>query len=117
MAKAIYFQVDKFVDSVIKDMKLHDINAPTRLALHQMIEEKLAERIVLTIIDHFGAKEVEMFDKLLNDHPEMSEIDAMIMMAPDIQGLKEDLENRVNSLYKELTYDAARIDEALLAHK
>ncbi len=104
MQNPIYFQADKFADQVIKDMNLLTTDAAYIKELKQEIINLLGERIISVLIDHFGPNEVERFEKLMDDHPEISEMDAMILMAPEIPGLKEDLEKQVDSLHQELLF-------------
>ncbi len=115
MTKPIYFKAQNFIDSVVEDMKLGEVNSPTLYKIRQMIEERLAHRVMTTFMTYLGTKEMDVFAKLMEDHPEITEIDALIMMAPEIPGLKEGLEKNIDSLHKELTYDAQRVETALNA--
>jgi 2-methylisocitrate lyase-like PEP mutase family enzyme len=81
-----------------------EINAPTLLKIRAQIEKMAADRVIASFIDQIGTKEAKMLDKLMEDHPEISEIDALLLMSDDMPGLKLEIEKNINSLYKELTY-------------
>ena len=117
MSKPQYFNIQKFIDEAIKDMKLGDVAAPTMLALRETIEARLSDRILVTVIDGMGEREMKLFETLLTDHPELDEIDALMVMAPEMPGLREKLENSINSLYAELTYDAEKIGQSMASVK
>ena len=117
MSKPQYFKIEKFIDEVIKDMKLGDAPAPTMLALREAIEAKLSDRILATVINGMEERELILFETMLTDHPELDEIDALMVLAPQIHGLKEKMERNINSLYSELTYDAEQIGKNLAAVK
>lgn len=110
MAKAIYFDPKKFVASVISDMKLGEESAPTILELGKGIEALLGDRILATVVRGMDDREFSLFNNILDSHPELSEVDALIVMAPNIQGLKEKLEATINSLHSQLVYDAENIE-------
>jgi hypothetical protein len=118
MAKApLYFQVNKFVDEVIKAMKIGKTSDFKNAALREEIEARLGDRIIVTVINSMETRELKIFESLMVDHPELDEIDALMVMAPNMPGLKEKLERNINSLYAELAYDAERIEESLKANK
>ncbi len=113
MAKTTYFDPKIFVASVIDAMKLGEVTAPTMMAMQREIEGLLSDRILGTVIDSMGEKELKMFNNMLEDHPELNEMDALMVLAPSIDGLKEKLERAINSLYGELVYDAEKIEQNL----
>lgn len=113
MPKQNYFNPDKFIDEVIAAMSLGDTDAATTLALREEIEVLLNDRIVSTVIGAFDKREMELFEKILEDHPELDEIDAMMVIAPEVPGLKESLERALNSLYFELAYNARQVEEGM----
>ncbi len=115
MQKPMYFDVDNFVNQVLQAMKLGDVPAPVLLDLRETIENRLSDRIMGTVIESFGEQEMMLFEKLLTDHAELDEVDVVMMIAPQINGLKEKLLRNINSLYEELTYDADRIEESMKA--
>lgn len=100
----MYFKINQFVDDVIGAIGLNDINSPTIFKIRAEIEKMAADRIIVSFIDQIGIKEAKMLDKLMEDHPEISEIDAFLLMSDDMPGLKLEIEKNINSLYKELTY-------------
>jgi hypothetical protein len=117
MNTSVYLDPVKFVEKVIKAMKLGDIPGDALLEIKQAVTDKLADRIVGTVISSFGAKELELFENLMNSEPKIDEMDALFLTAQNVEGLDKKLEREIESLYKELTYDAEKIEEALKINK
>lgn len=115
--KTKYFDVERFVSEVIRDMKFGKIAAPVEMELRGVIEAQLGDRIMATIINSFQEKEMQLFNNILKDHPELDEIDAVMMVAPNVPGLSEKLERNINSLYRELVYDAEHVELAMKDRK
>lgn len=113
MPKPIYFKPDSFVDDVLKAMKLGRVSAPTMLGLREEIESLLNERIITTVIGGFGRRELDLFEKILEDHPELDEVDALMVIAPEVPGIKDSMERAINSLFFELTYSASQIEKSM----
>lgn len=108
-----YLDPVKFVNKVITDMKLGDIAPAMLTSLKSAITSRLADRILGTAIDSFGDNELKAFEKLVNEHPELDEMDAVFITAQEVEGIEDKLKRGIESLYRELTYDAEKIDEAL----
>jgi hypothetical protein len=106
MKKTLYFNAEKFIDDVIEKMDLGNAKAVTMKELRDEIELTLNERIVGTVIDSFSQRELTLFEQLLEDHPELDEIDALMVLAPGVEGLKDRLEREINSLFFELIRDS-----------
>ena len=115
MQKVKYFDSEKFVNDALAAMKLGETNAVTLLALREEIENLLSDRIIGTVIGSMDKKAMQTYNNILEDHPELDEMDALMMLLPSIEGLKEKLERAINSLYNELIYDASRIGKSLAA--
>ena len=113
MPKTNYFKPDKFVDDVIAAMKLGRVDAPTMLALREQIESMLNERIISTVVGGLRRRELDLFEKILEDHPELDEIDALMVIAPEVPGIKDSLERSINSLFFEFTYNAAQVEKGM----
>jgi hypothetical protein len=111
--KPSYFDSEKFIAAVLKEMGLDKEPAPMLLALREEIENVLVARIIGTVINKMGKKEMAMYTNICSDHPEIDEMDALMILAPSIEGLKEAMERNLNSLYSELVYDAKQIDKRL----
>lgn len=116
MKNSKYFRPETFVESVLAAMKIEEAKPEQRQRLADLIQDLLAKRIIITLIDKFGEKEMEKYEKLADDHPELNEFDILILMAPEIEGLKEDLEKEINSLYQEMVSDCAQVDAILNAN-
>jgi hypothetical protein len=113
MAKVKYFNPDNFIDQVIAAMKIGKSPVSSMQALRDEIELQLGQRIVDTVISSMGKRELELFEKVLDDHPELDEIDAIMMLAPDMPGIKDKMERQINSLYFELVSDAETIGKQM----
>lgn len=111
--KTQYFNPTEFGDRVIQDMNLGEVSPETLEALHEQIEKMLTERILDTVIDAFTKRDLELFEKMLEDHPELDEIDALMVLSTSIDGLKEKLERAINSLYLELVGEAEMVERAM----
>lgn len=111
--KTQYFNPTEFGDRVIKDMNLGEVSPETLVALHDQIEAMLSERILDTVIGAFTKRDLELFEKMLEDHPELDEVDALMVLGTSIDGLKEKLERAIQSLYQELVGEADMVDRAL----
>lgn len=111
--KTQYFNPTEFGDRVIKDMNLGEVSPETLVALHDQIETMLTERILDTVIGAFTKRDLELFEKMLEDHPELDEVDALMVLGTSIDGLKEKLERAIQSLYQELVGEADMVDRAL----
>ena len=108
-----YFDPKAFVQKVIQDCKLTNESEVIRQKLEDRIELALSDRITATIVAKFTERELQLLDKMLEDHPELDEFDAISMIAPSIPGMQEELQKAIDDLYEELTHDAAEIDRAM----
>ena len=109
MQKGKYFDSEKFINATLEAMKLGETNAVVLLALREEIETLLVDRIIGTVIGSMDKKAMQTYNNILEAHPELDEMDALMMLLPSIEGLKEKLERALNSLYNELIYDAEKI--------
>ena len=105
MAKPIYFQLGTFTDSIIEAIGLKNAGAQVLTGVREEIEKMAADQIMNAFEDTIGIKEAKMMDKLMEDHPEITEIDALLLIADDMPGLKSEIEKKLNSLYKVLAYN------------
>lgn len=115
--KIQYFAVDRFVEDVIGAMDLGEVKAPVLLELKSAIAQKLGDRILFTVVNSFKDRELNILENLINDHPELDELDCLWLAAHEVDGLKEKLIREINSLYAELTYDAEQIGKVLTHNK
>lgn len=111
--KPQYFDPKVFVDKIMRDCDFGEIDEKTRLALEEGIERRLAERIVATIINGFNAREFSLLEMVMEDHPELDDIDCIMLISKEIPNLQERLEKAIMDLYEEMTYDAREIQRAM----
>lgn len=107
----IYFDAEAFMEKVIKEMHLEDAPPGFLDQLKDEIELSLTERIVGTIIDNFRTEDLERFEKMMVDHPDWDEFDAVMVIAPEIPGLKEKLRSAIDVLFRELVRGAEKVEE------
>ena len=117
MSKPKYFDMDKFIDSIIEDMKLEKANTLVLKDIREMIAERLADRLITTVFRAFTEREIQLSQQMVKDHPEIDEMDAIMIVAKDVKGLDEEIERQIESLYSELVYDADKIEEAIKIQK
>ena len=108
-----YFNPQTFVDDVIEAMKLGETTAPVMLELRKAVEKRLSDRIIITILDSFEDREMKLYERLLADHQELDDIDVLMMIAPQIPGIREKMERGINSLYFELTREAEEVEKGM----
>ncbi len=111
--KPQYFDPTVFVDKVMRDCDFGDIDDKTRSALEEGIQRRLAERIVASIIDSFNEREFTLLEKVMEDHPELDDIDCIMLISTEVPNLEQRLEKAIMDLYDELTYDARQIQQAM----
>lgn len=112
-----YLDPAKFVNKVITDMKLGAVAPAILTSLKEAITLRLADRILGTVIDSFSEKELKSFENFLNEHPELDEMDALFVTAQEVPDIDDKLRRNIESLYRELTYDADMIEKSLEYNK
>ena len=111
--KPEYFNVKKFIDSVIEEMKLGETPPDIMERLREMIELRLSRRIMDTVIDAFTPEDMQVYQMILEDHRELDEIDAIMIIAQNKDGMEDLIIRNINSLFEELTYTSSRVEDAM----
>lgn len=111
--KVQYFNSQAFVDKVLEDCDLGDISAQVRAELQEQVERRLSERITATVINSMNDKDMQVYEKVLADHPELDDMDALTVVASNLPDLQLKLLKSIQDLYDELTYDARQVQMAL----
>ena len=94
---------------VIEDSQLGEMSGEERDKLERSIARRMEERVTSTIINQFGDEEFDIFNQILDAHPELDEIDAISLVAAKIPGLQERLNEAMETLYNELMDGAERV--------
>lgn len=115
MKKPQYFNIDDFVDSVIAELHVGDQQGPALDELRLTIAQQLRQRLVMKIFQELDREHFTMFERLLKDHPELGELDALMMMLPNIEGMREKLVDTVNILHEELATEARAVYTAKMS--
>jgi len=112
--KPSYFDPETFVNKVFEGLGIDPKNEQSNGELRDEIVIALGDRIMATVFNNFSQKEIKLFDSMLRDHEELDPIDVVMIIAPQIEGLKDALERNINSLYFELIRDADDIRALML---
>jgi len=111
--KVQYFNSQAFVDKVLQDCELGDVSTQDRAELSEQIERRLSERITAVVINGMKDKDMDLYEKVLADHPELDDMDALTIIASGLPDLQIKLLKAIQDLYEELTYDARQIQRAM----
>ena len=111
--KVQYFNPQAFVDKVLDDCKLGDVDANVRAELAEQVERRLSERITATIINAMTDKDMRLYEKVLADHPELDDMDALTVVASSLPDVQVKMLKSIQDLYEELTYDAQQIQYSM----
>lgn len=111
--KVQYFNPQLFVDKVLDDCKLGDVPADVRAELAEQVERRLSERITATIINAMSDKDMRLYEKVLADHPELDDMDALTIVASSLPDVQVKMLKSIQDLYEELTYDAQQIQYSM----
>lgn len=112
--KPSYFDPETFVTRVFEALGIDPKNEQSNGELRDEVVLALGDRIMATVFNNFTQKEIKLFDNMLRDHEELDPIDVVMIIAPQIEGLKDALERNINSLYYELIRDADDIRALML---
>ncbi len=113
MTKIQFTTPEVFIKKVIEDSQLGEMPGEERAKLERSIARRMEERVTTTIIDSFGEEEFGVFNEILDDHPELDEIDALSLVAAKIPGLQERLNEAMQKLYDELLEGADQVKSFL----
>ena len=111
--KPQYFVPDDFVDLLLKDLRMNNIDPKTLEELRKEITFTLVERVNSVVVSSLGEDELFLLQKTLEDHPELDEIDCLSIIAPNIEGLNERIVKTVDDLYLELLEKVKTIDKQI----
>lgn len=111
--KIQYFDPQLFIDKVMRECDFGHLDKETRESLDEAITIRLAERIVATVIDNFTGDEFVLLEKVMEDHPELDDIDAIMIISSRVPDLQVKLEKAMSDLYKEMVYNVSEIGKAV----
>lgn len=109
----IYFNIDNFVDMILKEVKMDKASPEVLDELRLEIAQTLSDRVTATLIASLGEKELFLMNKTLEDHPELDEIDCLSIITSYVPGLDQKILKAVDDLYVEMVQDVKKIDQIL----
>ena len=104
------FNAAQFAEEVLKETGMQNIKPEVKQQLTEEIIQTLTESVIGVLIDSFTDREFFLFRKILEDHPNIDEIDAVSVIAPSIPGINELLLKTISDLFEELVEDARLIN-------
>ncbi|HEV7424370.1 MAG TPA: hypothetical protein VGO21_04240 [Candidatus Paceibacterota bacterium] len=111
--KPIYFNVENFVQMVLKETAMDKAEPSVVEELGLEIANTLSKRITATVIASLGDKELFLLEKTLEDHPELDRIDALSIITSYVPGLNDRILKEVSDLFDELVDNVKEIDKHL----
>jgi hypothetical protein len=115
--KKSYFRPEEFIERVFKATGMDKAPLLMQEELKLELIQTLMTTISNTILNAFEDKELFMLQKMLEDHPEIEQIDAITIIAASIPGLEQRLGEVVEDLYEELVQDYKDIEAAIKPQK
>lgn len=109
----MYFNIDNFVDMILKEVKMDKASPEVLDELRLEIAQTLSDRVTATLIASLGEKELFLMNKTMEDHPELDEIDCLSIITSYVPGLDQKILKTVDDLYVEMVQDVKRIDQIL----
>lgn len=100
--KIQYFNLEGFIDAIIAELHA-DANDEQLLAdLRLSIGNLLRQRLIATVVESLNDRELTLLEQMEDDHPELSDLDALMMTLHDVDGIKARLTDTINELHQEL---------------
>ena len=100
------FNAAQFAEALLKKTGMNSAKPKIKQELIEEIIQILSERVINVLVDSFTDREFFLFRKILEDHPNIDEIDAISVIAPSIPCINELLLKTVSDLFDELVEDA-----------
>jgi hypothetical protein len=110
-----YFDADMFVQNVLIATGMDKASIETIDKISFEIKATLSERIMEVVINSFSDRELFLLNKLIEDHPQIDEIDALSLIVPTVPGLADLIVKTVDDLFDELVQDFIAIEYQLKA--
>lgn len=111
--KPVYFNTENFVAMVLKEMRMDKAPEHVLKELSLEIAQTMNDRVTATVVAVLGDKELFLMEKMLKDHPELDEIDALSIITSYIPGLDDLILKAVGDLFEELVENARMINQSL----
>lgn len=110
-----YFSLESFINSIVGELHMDTHDDQFLADLRRSLEETLRQRLIATIAESLNQRELTLFEQMEGDHPELSDLDALMITLHDIDGIKEKLTATINTLHEELASYAREIYVAKMA--
>lgn len=115
MNKPQYFNLESFIDSIIAELHVDVSDEQVMASLRQSLEDLLRTRLIATVVESLNDRELTLFEQMEQDHPELNDLDALMLTLHDIDGIKERLVDTINQLHDEMTSYARDLYVARMA--
>lgn len=109
--KTMYFNIENFVNLVLTSTGLDKAEPEIIEQISAEIAETLSNRVSAVVVSSLTEQDLDLLQRISIDHPELSKIDALTMIAPSVPGLNERILKSVSDLYDEMVQDVKTIDE------
>ncbi len=103
--------IERYIDQVIKDLKLSKIDAKTEKDLRDMIKERVEKRLMAMIIQNLPDTEIDKIMEQIDKEgvTDAEEIEAFAQAVGKIPDFPEKFKAALKELHKELTEDAEEL--------
>lgn len=113
--EARYFNLESFIDSIIAELHTDATDEKTMADLRSSLESLLRQRLIATVAESLNDRELTLFEHMEGDHPELSDLDALMLTLHDVDDIKDRLTETINQLHEEMTAYARDLYVAKMA--
>lgn len=103
--------IEKFIDQVIKDLKIAEITPEMDKNLRALVKERVEKRLMATVIESLADEEIDKLMEKIDKAgiTENEEVEAFAEAVKKIPNFPEKVREALTQLHKELTEDAAEL--------
>lgn len=109
--KPVYFSTEKFIEALLKDVKMDKADPEIKQELANEISQTLSERVTAVVVASLQEKDLFLLEKTMEDHPELDTIDCLSIITSYIPGLDDRIVKAVEDLYDEIVENVQTMDK------